>query len=475
MAQHIINQFDFVTICAGVLRLIDKSELFQKYKKFAQDTELFFFNDISKNAKALRKLIDILHQMDEDGMAPEMSIESVDSYLAYSMPEGELKTAVQELFKRMRTDDLIRNKAADAGCFKIFIDYLKTLRIAKHAQPMFQEYQAGRADKAAEHMAAALTEIAEIKDPAVYTFDVAENYDDIMMGKDVGYIQELMYLGAGELDSALGGFETQTLNVFISMPNGGKSTMCHHLIKQCIKAQKKCHVTCVEDRQKSFLCKLTAALTDIPVHRLRHNYKDLTTDEKVLVERAKKQMMEFMKVEFVFGQSVDLIHKSKLEYDMKCRANKWPVPVVDIIDYTGHIAGRSVGDKMYEKMRTAYGARKDFLLQNNKIGFDFAQVNREGTRRANGDDVLTMADLAGSFDIAQVCDNIISINRNFLDRSEHKATLHVCKARDGEAGGTFQVGTKFHVAQYDMSSCTWVNAPTDYVRELQNTLAKPEP
>lgn len=473
MAQHVINKFDYNTICAGVLRMIQKPELFRRYKKFTEDTEFFFYNDISKPAKSLRNLISQLLSMDSEGKTGDLSIESFDSFLAL-MPEGEARDDVRNLYARMRVDDIVKAKAADDGCFRNFLDYLKTLRIAKHATPMFQEYQAGNADKASEHMANALAEINEIKDPAVYNFDPVKNYEDVMLGKDVGYIQEVLYLGCEPLDNAIGGFETQTLNVFISMPNGGKSTMCHHIIKRCFEQRKKVHVTCVEDRPKSFLCKLTACITGIPVSRLRKEYRSLTSSELADIERVKKLMAEYLKVDFVYGQGVDMIHKAKLEYDLECKVKGNPAPVVDIIDYTGHIAGQSYGDKMYEKMRTAYGARKDFVLANNKIGFDFAQVNREGTRRANGDDSLTMADLAGSFDIAQVCDNIISINRNMVDRTEHKATLYVAKARDGEAGGIFRITTKYHIAQYDMNNAEWANASQDHVNDLKRIMSEPE-
>jgi hypothetical protein len=261
------------------------------------------------------------------------------------------------------------------------------------------------------------------------------------------------------------------LNGFISVPNGGKSTMAHHLLVQCFKHKKYVHITCVEDRPKSFLCKLTAALTGIPVWRLRKEFNNLTSIEKAQIADAKKLMQEYMKVEFVYGQSVETIQKSKLDYDLACKAKGRPAPVVDIIDYTGHIAGRSAGDKMYEKMRVAYGARKDFALANNKIAFDFAQVNRDGTRRMNTDEILTMSDLAGSFDISQIFDNIISINRSMIDRSDHKAILHICKSRDGEAGGQFKVRTDFSTARWHMNECEWMNAPADFVRSLQGTLA----
>lgn len=470
MAQHIINRFDFNTICGGVLRLIERPDLYQKYKPFL-DHEYFFYNDISAHVKALKKLLQILKSMDGEHKTGEMTVESVDSYLAYGLREGQVDIDTKALFARMRSEDGIKNKANDPACFKIFLDYLKVLQIAKHSGKMFQEYQAGKVDEAAKHMANALAEINSIQDPNVYTFDPIENYDDVMIGKDIGYIQDSLPLGCIHLDAALGGFETQTLNVFTSPPNGGKSAMCHHLIAQCFRHRKRIHVTCVEDRPRSFLCKLTAAWTGIEVRRLRNEYRNLTADEKLKVEQVQQLMKAYLKVDFVYGQSVEMIQKTKLDFDLECKVKGIPAPVVDIIDYTGHIAGRTLGDKMYEKLRTAYGSRKDFALANNKICFDFAQINREGSKRGpRGDELLTMSDLAGSFDIAQVCDNIISINRNMLDRSDHKATLHVCKARDGEAGGSFQVGTKFHLAQYDMADCTWVNPPSDYVRNLQAEL-----
>ena len=461
---HIVNRFDFNTICAGIVRLIERPELYSKYKKFL-DSEFFFYGDTSRNAKSLRKLIDVIKEINVERGA-DISFSGIDSYIPVCLQNNELTEAVRELFNRMRNDDDIKMKAADPNSFRSFTDYLKTLRIAKHAAPMFKEYQDGRADEAAGHLTNMLAEINEIKDPAVYSFDPTENYEDVMVGKDLGYIQDTLSLGCEQIDSVLGGFETQTLNVFISTPNGGKSTMCHHLITQCFRAKKKVHVTCVEDRPKSFLAKLTAAWTGIEVRRLRKEFLTLTTSEKEQIGRLKLLMKEFLKVDFVYGQSVELIQKAKLEYDLECKVKGIPVPVVDIIDYTGHIAGRCAGDKMYEKMRTAYGARKDFALSNNKISFDFAQVNREGTKRMKGNEVLTMGDLAGSFDIAQVCDNIISINRDLLDTMSHKAILHICKSRDGEVGGSFKVGTKFHIAQYDMNDCEWINADKDYVRSI---------
>src|SRR5690606_15820435 len=108
-------------------------------------------------------------------------------------------------------------------------------------------------------------------------------------------------------------------------------------------------------------------------------------------------------------------------------------PLINICDYTGHIAESSSGDKTYEKMRNAFAERKNYALIHNKICFDFAQVNREGSKNQYIDKILTHNDLAGSFNLAQVCDNIISLNRTQQDRIDYTSQLHVCKARDGIA------------------------------------------
>jgi hypothetical protein len=183
---------------------------------------------------------------------------------------------------------------------------------------------------------------------------------------------------------------------------------------------------------------------------VRKETDSLTDHERALIAQAKKDLQDWVRVDFVYGQGVDSIHKMKQEYDMFCMSRGIPVPIVDIVDYTGHIARLSPGDKMYEQLRNAYASRKDYMLSAGKIGFDFAQVNREGNKRLNEEKPLTMADLAGSYDLSQVCDNIISINRSDLLRESNQALLHVTKSRDGQVGDSYTVKTRFDIARYDM-------------------------
>ena len=275
------------------------------------------------------------------------------------------------------------------------------------------------------------------------------------------------YLGCKGLDSQIGGFEKQTLNLFISVTNGGKTMMSHHLIRQCLINRVPAFVACVEDRRDSFIRKIVACYTGIEIWRLK-KLQDLTQSERNSIVECMKLMDELIRVEFIYGESVSAIHKASSEYDLdltlKGKINK--IPVVHIVDYTGHIAGKASGDKMYEKMRAAYGERKDYALKNHKICFDFAQVNREGSKKLGDSQYLSQTDLAGAFDIAQVCDNIITINRSAQNVTNQTCVLALTKCRDGAVGVKIQVGTDFAKARYNMDDWAPVEAPSNVMEEL---------
>jgi hypothetical protein len=462
------NRFDQNTILGGVKRLILKPELLHKYKKSIHPKN-FFETDTSQFAKGLRLILDLL--LKHIGDKEALTYRSVQALIHLEYID-EKRADAMHVYGLMEVPS-VTEASKDASCFELFTKYLQITAIARNAPDLLKEYNAGRPEDAAKFLSTMLAEVNEVKHPDETDFNM-DDFDDILGGKKDHQDVVPFLLGCEHIDGAMGGFERQTLNVFFSTTNGGKSTMGHHLITRCIQMGKYVHITCVEDRPRSFLCKITSALTGINATRLRKQYHTLTTSELQLIEVAKKQISKYVKVDFVYGQGVEFVQRLKLEYDMECKAKDKPVPEVDIIDYTGHISRHSVGEKGHEKMRHAYGVRKDFALANNKICFDFAQVNREGMKNINGksqhkeSSVLTMADLAGSFDVSQVCDSMISINRSDEDRLNYTATLHIAKSRDGEAGGIFRVGTRFDIARYIMSDCVWENAP----QELFKVLAK---
>jgi hypothetical protein len=207
----------------------------------------------------------------------------------------------------------------------------------------------------------------------------------------------------------------------------------------------------VEDRPKSFARRLIASLTGIEMRKLKLGPAQLTDEELGKVEIARQKMNRFIQVDFVYGESVDSIQKRKLDYDEERRRRGLPPYLVDLIDYTQHVSGRSPGQKKYEQIHAAYSSRKDFALKHDKIVFDFAQINREGLHRLEDESKpLTHADLAGGFDMSAVCDVIISINRTQQQKLSHAATLFVCKGRDSASAITTHVKTDFGRARWYM-------------------------
>lgn len=742
--KHIIQRFDFETICAGVLRIIDNKSLYSKYKKYL-DAEWFFYNDNTDQVRSLRDIIKLLHTAHLEQREEQVSIEWMKTYIRTKYLSEETGNKLQYAFNTWLVNKDITNRMADEGCFSHFVDYLKVVVIARDSRLFFESYQHGEPDKAANQIQSVLTDISSIGKTDREILDATNILQSIRdsAGKK---LNGSMYLGCTGLDDTIGGFEKQTLSLFISITNGGKclglgtpiimydgtikkvedvvvgdllmgddstprkvlslargreemfkiipkkgdayivnkshiltllddytkevidmplekylnlkedeylykkdtndnrkykrylsvmtgvdfepsseelemdpyllgcslegsisheyktasradrlqllagiidtyghkikdcdydivtesellcddisflarslglmaipretwipdplfneaknffvinilgdgsvipvrkqhniskaigadervlnhpieveplgvdnyygftidgnhrfllgdftvthnTMMCHHLIRQCLKNKIPAFVSCVEDRYDSFIRKAVACYTGIPMHALKRP-QDLTASQVLQIEEFQKLMDEYIRVEFIYGESVDACHKAALEYenDLKLQKKHHRVPVVNIIDYSGHISGRSGGDKMYEKMRAAYGSRKDFALKYNKICFDFAQVNREGGKRLGDSHHLTQTDLAGAFDIAQVCDNIITINRNSEDVTKESCVLYLTKCRDGAAGVKIRVKTDFARARYDMEQWDIEGGPESILADLR--------
>ena len=463
---HIVNRFDIDNIIAGIFKVIENPALYSRYGSM-MESELFFYNDVSPNVRALRLLIDWMHEMVKKNVTKLPSLTSYRDFI-HSYPMGsEENEQAKNLFDRYFASAETQNRMRDQGCFDIFLQYLRIIRIIKYSNKTFKEYQNGNVDEAAKTMQQTLLEIAQIKQDEHDTLNTKIDIPKIIFETE-GEQRSTLFLDCTPLDNLIGGFEEKTLNLFISLTGGGKSMMSHHLIKRAIAQKLYIHVTCTEDRKVSFTRKLLSSMTGISLNVWK-DYKtgarQPTSEERKLISEAAGLMDQYLKVDFVYGMSIEGIHKLKKEHDLACVSEGRPVPVVDIVDYTGHIAARSSGDKMYEQMRNAYAARKDYALANGKICFDFAQVNREGSKRLNNEEkTLGVADLAGSFDLAQVCDNIISVNRSQANIMDHKAVLKIAKARDGEVGHEVEVGTNFVCAQYVMADHRWLTTrPQDLI------------
>lgn len=461
-------------ILGGILRIMREKQLYKRFGRYLRP-ENVFRSDPSGRAEAIRTLIRLIHDVyaetSDSKITPEYVRNILDTRIAASgKHREEIEKLLADMFDPAGT---ITKCAATQGDWDYFIEYVKATIIAGQVGKAIDKYKNFKIEESVGEFKAMLSEVSRLRTAE----DVELDPDDIMTllgGTENSYILPQLSTGCAPLDICLGAFEARTLNLFLAPTNGGKSMFVQHLIRCCIEQGLHAHIVCVEDRPESFLRRLIASLTGIPLLALKREFiRMLSPEQKLLIDAARAKIAQYLRIEFIYGQGIDYIHAKKAEYDEWCRQTGRPVPIVDIVDYTGHVARLSDGEKVHEQMRAAYGSRKDFALKYNKIAFDFAQVNREGTKKLSGSYPLSHEDLAGAFDLAQVADNIVSINRNQDEKTGDAARLYISKARDGESGAIILVKTDFKHARWVMHDHNWINRKSDQKTNLDGTTPTP--
>ncbi|MEM4379167.1 MAG: DnaB-like helicase C-terminal domain-containing protein [Thermoplasmatales archaeon] len=444
--SSIINKFDIRVLGAGVLRLVFNPTLIPKYKPFLFPVRsLICNNDDSDKPSALRLIVKTLEESFSNKKT-DFSIAYFDGLWVKALKDLPLEQQKKfhNFYEELKSD---KARINDDHVFGLFLDYLKLLQIAQLSSTVLKPYSEGRPDEAVAAINESIANINKIKLAETYEFDPKTILHKLKNSNTL-ISQASLNLGGAMFDQRLGGFKPKTLNLFVGLTNTGKSQMAYHLLKRCIKHKFHAHITIVEDTEETFIERIVACLTELEIKVIRNPLIwSAEIESKIL--KAQQDITEYITVDFIYGESIDVVHQRKAECDAIRISNNLPPIKVDIVDYTGHIAGKSWGDKKFDKMLTAYTARKDFALKYNKIAFDFAQINREGSKKTSSEKgVLSISELAGSFDISHVCDTIISLNRNEQDEQHNQSRLHICKARNGEKGGTFTYHVDFSRALY---------------------------
>jgi len=452
--QSVYSRFDFDSICAGVLFLVKNPGYVEKLHKHL-DVDRFFPNDESPNVKALRLIVTVILKIRKYDGASLIS----ENYVADRI-KSEWDSDTQKLAVRLWTSIMVDPKyvkdSVDKGIQKTFLDFLRVVEIIKWSEEFSSAYKAGHI----AHAVKGMKDVTALLD--TIRFDGIEAISDMSEMDLDGLLKflaasekgsDIFFLGCKELDKDLGGFERRALHLFIGATNSGKSMMSHHLIRQAIEQDKTVHITICEDQPRSFMRRIVAAISGIEIRRLKHESHLFNDEERRQVENAKNLLTQYVRIDYGYGENLEAIHRRKLEYDAELIAKGSKPYDIDIVDYTGHIADKAPGEKTYEKFRNAFAERKNFALIHNKIVFDFAQVNRGGFQKQVGKEgtPLNHGDLAGSYDLSQVCDNIISINRSDKDKDNDDVLLSISKVKDGTMKRVgYLVGVEWKCARWLM-------------------------
>jgi hypothetical protein len=452
------SKFDLDIICAGILIFLKNPAQLDVLYHYIKP-ELMIYGDDSLQVRAIRFIYSHILDIRKTEGSSALTATHLESRLRSHIDSDDTKAA-QALFTQILKDQKYHQKAEDSGCRQLFLDFLKSIKMFEWADDFGPKWKKGHVDLAVntiDKLTSDLKKISYNNRETSIDFGSLEvsNIVDIVAESDDP--RDQFDLGVPGLYNDIGPFTRGTLCLFVGSTGSGKSQMSHHIIRMAIQQRKYVHCAVLEDTLESFMRKEIASLTGIKVDRLREFKKpgkSITDKEKELIIQAKASLAEYVKVDLMYGMSTENIHQLKLEYDAE-RVAKGKEPYsIDIVDYTGHVADKSgnQSNQMYEKMRIAFGMRKDFCLLNGKTGFDFAQVNRPGETKKEAGFMLKLSDVAASFDILQVCDNVITINRSPDDKDDNNATLLVVKARDGvyKKNG-YKVGTEFDRSRWDMN------------------------
>lgn len=449
--------FDWDNTVAMILRLLKQPSLIKKFSEYIRPEMIFTGEDTDPKVKGLRIIYQCIVDIDKEKRLLEV-LGDGDKNPIYAfalevkrMPDSEAKNQALEICDRIKTDKNLWVMAESEGCLNQFIDYLKTMAIKDWSVHFTEPYRQGKIAPATKMIKDLITRLEKINVRSFETLVATDMYQNFA-NPNIGHNN--FKLGIKHLDGQYGFCEPSTFTIFLAPPGGGKSMMTTTLVQRAIIQRKYCNITVVEDRRRTFEPRLMAAITGIPIWKLKNEFTRLTSEEIGRFNRGVKLIEEYLHVDYIYGESIDMIHSRKIEVDELRKASGKEPYEIDIVDYTMHVAAGSgtSQDKAFEKLSTAYKSRKDFMLKYKKTGFDFLQVNRSGAAKAkSGGQMLEMTDIAGAFDIARVGDNIISINRSDFDKENDVAHLMVIKGRDMDAAAKpIIVPTEFALGRYNM-------------------------
>lgn len=361
-------------------------------------------------------------------------------------PNGEMREKTLDLFEFLRSDKGNISRARSDDLFDVFLRWVRALVFLDEHHKVKEAFNVGNHAAAYETLEVAL---GKIKSIALETIERSNwpQSSEFLQAESVKTSNKFEF-GIEDFDKA-GGFEEQTLNLFVGGTNSGKSQISIHLMVECVKQGKHGYFVFVEDRRLTIERRLYANITGIPVDDLKSF--SLTPDQIKLVRAAEQKINKYVTAEYIYGCSPDFILERAKEIMSQRKANGQPDLEVMCLDYLQHIAQMGPGEKAYEKLANAMARYKDFALQYKLAIFTHQQVNRAGIQEQNKDHLITLAELSTSFNAAFVCDCIISLNRSPEQKERQEAVFYVLKGREGAAERRYQVKTNFACAQYLMS------------------------
>lgn len=225
------------------------------------------------------------------------------------------------------------------------------------------------------------------------------------------------------LDKCLddGGFAAEEINLFVGLPSAGKSFALLHMAKSAIVQKKKVLMISLEMTTGKLASRLDAAYAGVRAHELREHSAVLQAKLKTYYQRFGDALL--LKKMPAGQTSVQDIRNHI--HTLHLRGFK---PDVLILDYMNLMApARRSREGRHRDLGQVYIDLKGLIQDHHMWLFTAAQSNREG----NNVKVITMGNLADSFEGSMHADVVISLNRSDEEASRERIRLYLAKDKNG--------------------------------------------
>ena len=227
------------------------------------------------------------------------------------------------------------------------------------------------------------------------------------------------------LDDCLdgGGFGCEDLTLLAGLPSSGKSFALLRIAKMAVLQLQKVVFYSLEMTTNRLSGRLDASFTGTPTHQLR-NLESSIIEARLKDMRIQVGGDNLLMKRFPAGKTT----VSMLESHLNALKFKGFFPRVIVIDYINLMQPEEVTKEgRHRDLGSVYVALKGLAQSIHGWVFTGAQSNRAGFNSP----LITMRDLAESFEGAAHSDIIVTINRNDEEAAAEQVRLYVAKDRNG--------------------------------------------
>jgi KaiC/GvpD/RAD55 family RecA-like ATPase len=260
------------------------------------------------------------------------------------------------------------------------------------------------------------------------SFDYGKDFFNAEDHKPDEY-SEILPTGFYFLDTAFnGGFAKGTLNLFLGLPNVGKSNWLCNITANYIKSGKNCVYVTLEMGEHTVMKRVGSNLFNVDIYNYDEWSKDTDKVKNKLHQLKTSNPLTppgslFVK-QFPTSKTTPLNLESylkKLEEVNNVNIDVLVLDYINLMRYAGNDKAQ-----MYEKVKGISEEIRGIGVENNYCVVTATQLNRSSGEKVT----IDMTNIAESFGVAATADTLIGIQQADEEADENESWLQIVKTRD---------------------------------------------